>query len=136
MCGVQCVLSVSGYSSALPLCRNRTEYKTSFPKLSELSCKCEGNHTATCGCLTRAFISKAHTNFTSILMEAQSQEEFVRRIQALPKHARDIHEWEGGRCATFTLFAFVRVGNFCYDLMLWGEEMKESTDSSPAKTHL
>ena len=69
-------------------------------------------------------------------MEAQSQEEFVRRIQALPKHARDIHEWEGGRCATFTLFAFARVGNFCYDLMLWGEEMKESTDSSPAKTHL
>ena len=74
------------------------KYKTSFPKLSELSCKCEGNHTATCGCLTRAFISKAHTKFTSILMEAQSQEEFVRRIQALPKHARDIHEWEGGRC--------------------------------------
>ena len=34
----------------------------------------------------------------SILMEAQSQEEFVRRVKALPYHARDIHEWEGGRC--------------------------------------
>ena len=31
-------------------------------------------------------------------MEAQSQEEFVKRLQALPKHARDEHEWEGGRC--------------------------------------
>ena len=31
-------------------------------------------------------------------MECESQEEFVRRITALPKHARDEHEWEGGRC--------------------------------------
>ena len=42
-----------------------------------------------CGCLTAAFISKVHTNFTSILMEAQSQEEFVKNQEALPKHARD-----------------------------------------------
>ena len=31
-------------------------------------------------------------------MEAQSQEEFVKRLEALPKHTRDIHEWEGGKC--------------------------------------
>ena len=31
-------------------------------------------------------------------MESQSQEEFVKRLEALPKHARDIHEWKGGRC--------------------------------------
>ena len=31
-------------------------------------------------------------------MEAHSQEEFVRHVKALPYHARDIHEWEGGRC--------------------------------------
>ena len=30
-------------------------------------------------------------------MEAQSQEEFMRRREALPKHARYIHEWEGGK---------------------------------------
>ena len=53
---------------------------------------------AACGCLTDAFISKAHTDFTSILMEVKSQEEFVRRLTALPKHARDVHEWEGGKC--------------------------------------
>ena len=34
----------------------------------------------------------------SILMECQSQEEFTRRISALPNHARDEHEWDGGRC--------------------------------------
>ena len=57
-----------------------------------LSYKCEGNHSAACGCLTDAFISKAHTNFTSILMEVKSQE-FVRRLTGLPKHVRDVHEW-------------------------------------------
>ena len=31
-------------------------------------------------------------------MEAQSQEEFVKRLETLPKHVRDVHEWEGGRC--------------------------------------
>ena len=74
------------------------KYKVTFPALGDLSCKCTGYHSSQCGCLTVAFISKAHTNFTSILMEAQSQEEFVRRLEALPKHARDVHEWEGGRC--------------------------------------
>ena len=74
-------------------------YGQTYPALGELTCKCSnGNHSDTCGCLTAAFISKAHTNFTSILMEAQSQEEFAKRLEALPKHACNIHEWEGGRC--------------------------------------
>ena len=71
------------------------KYKERFSALMELTCKCKGNHSATCGCLTVAFIAKAHTNFTSIIMEAHSQEEFVRRLE---EHARDVHEWEGGRC--------------------------------------
>ena len=62
------------------------KYKDTFPALGKLHCKCEGgNHSPTCGCLNPPFISKAHTNF-------------VKRLEALPKHARDIHEWEGGRC--------------------------------------
>ena len=65
--------------------------EATFPALGDLSCKCTGYHSSQCGCLTVAFISKAHTN----LMEAQSQE---GRLEALPKHARDVHEWEGGRC--------------------------------------
>ena len=73
-------------------------YEKTYPAVSTLTCKCKGNHSATCGCMTAAFIAKAHTNFSSILMEAKSQEEFVRRLTALPNHARDVHEWEGGQC--------------------------------------
>ena len=46
----------------------------------------------------RGLARKAHTAFSSILMECQSQEEFTRRISALPNHARDEHKWDGGRC--------------------------------------
>ena len=51
-------------------------------------CKCVGYHRSGCGCLSDTFISKAHTNFTSI---AQPQDEFVRRVKALPRHAVDDH---------------------------------------------
>ena len=44
--------------------------------------------------------SKAHTAFSSILMECQAQEEC---ISALPNHARDEHEWDGGRCDFHTV---------------------------------
>ena len=74
------------------------KYKNSYPTLGELTCKCKGNHSDACGCLTPAFITKAHKKFSSILMEAQSPEEFVNRLEALPKHERDEHVWEGGRC--------------------------------------
>ena len=77
-------------------------YKSSYPELGKLTFKCmrvsKVNHSASCGCLTASFISRTHTNFTSILMAAQSKEEFVKRLEALPKHARGVHEWEGGRC--------------------------------------
>ena len=78
-------------------------YESSYPELGKLTCKCicvwvKATTVASCGCLTVSFISRAHTNFTSILMAAQSKEEFVKRLEALPKHARDVHEWEGGRC--------------------------------------
>ena len=46
-------------------------------------------------CVRGERCSKAHTAFSSILMECQAQEEC---ISALPNHARDEHEWDGGRC--------------------------------------
>ena len=49
------------------------------------------------GALLQPLFQSAH-KFHLVLMEAQSQEEFVKRLEALPKHARDVHEWEGGRC--------------------------------------
>ena len=45
------------------------------------------------GFLTASFISRTHTNFTSILMAAQSKEEFVKQLEAVPKHACYVHEW-------------------------------------------
>ena len=69
------------------------KYKDDFPFICEeeyQQCKCVVYHSSGCGCLSDTFISKAHTNFTSILIEAQSQEEFVRRVKALPRHAVDV----------------------------------------------
>ena len=43
------------------------------------------------GGLSNTFIAKAHTNFTSILIEAQSQKEYVKRVKVLPRHAVDNH---------------------------------------------
>ena len=76
----------------LPL-KHVDKYKDDFPVICKeeyQSCKCV-YHSSGCGCLSDTFISKAHTNFTSILIEAQSQDEFVRRVKALPRHAVDDH---------------------------------------------
>ena len=73
-------------------------YENLFPEVHTVTCHCPVNHKAGCGCLSKSFIGKAHTDFTSILMECQSQEEFARRLTALPKYARDEHECDGGRC--------------------------------------
>ena len=39
-----------------------------------------------------------HTNFTSILVECQSPEEFVKRLKGLLHHVQARHEWKGGKC--------------------------------------
>ena len=71
-------------------------YEKQYPEVLTLTCHCRGKHKAGCGCLSVGFIGKAHTDFSSI--RCQSQEEFTRRISALPNHAHDEHEWDGGRC--------------------------------------
>ena len=73
-------------------------YEKQYREVRTLTCHCRGKHKAGCECLSVGFIGKAHTDFSSILMECQSQQEFTRRINALPNHARDEHEWDGGRC--------------------------------------
>ena len=44
-------------------------------------------------CITAVDVADTfiYTNFTSILIEARSQEEFVKRVKALPRHAVDDH---------------------------------------------
>ena len=75
-----------------------SKYKKQFPEVSSVRCHCSRNHRSGCGCLSLAFIAKAHTDLTSILMACDTQDEFSRKLVALPKHARDEHEWKGGRC--------------------------------------
>ena len=53
-------------------------------------CKCK-KHSSGCGCLSDAFIAKAHTNFTSILIAAQSREKYAKCMKALASHAVDDH---------------------------------------------
>ena len=55
-----------------------------------------GYHRIGCGCL---FISKAHTNFTSILIEAQSQDEGALLRHAVDDHSQcDYHVCSCGAC--------------------------------------
>ena len=82
-----------------------SKYEDRFPALKDLSCKCKGNHSASCGCLTAAFIGKAHTNFTSILMESQSQGEFVRRVLNMHR----ISMSGRGESVIFTLCVYAHV---------------------------
>ena len=42
--------------------------------------------------MSDAFIEKARNNFSFVLSESQSAEEFATRLRTLPRHARDQHE--------------------------------------------
>ena len=71
------------------------KYKDTFPNVCneeyrKCMCKCK-KHSSGCGCLSDTFIAKLPTNFTSILIEAQSQKEYVKCVKALPRHAMDDH---------------------------------------------
>ena len=48
--------------------------------------------------MSDAFIEKARNNFSFVLSESQSAEEFATRLRTLPRHARDQHEWDGSQC--------------------------------------
>ena len=60
-------------------------------------CHCS-RHKPGCGCLSDNFIERARNNFSLILSRTESAKEFAARIKALARHARDEHEWDGGRC--------------------------------------
>ena len=41
-----------------------------------------------------AFIKRVRNNFSYILTDSKSAEEFAKRLRVLPRHVRDEHEWE------------------------------------------
>ncbi len=72
------------------------KHKEIFPDVLTARCTCENRkHRQGCGCMTDSFCQRARNNFSNILSESQSPEEFSERLQALVK---DEHEWDGGKC--------------------------------------
>ena len=55
-------------------------------------------HRSGCGCLSDNFIERARNNFSFILSQSQSAEEFATKMKALARHAHDEHEWDHGKC--------------------------------------
>ena len=76
----------------------KNKYKDKFPLSVSAKCKCKG-HKSGCGCLSDAFIKKAHLNHFCILQQCKDADEYAKRICDLAQyHCRNIHSWEGGSC--------------------------------------
>ena len=70
------------------------KHKDRFPLISGVRCHCLNRHKPGCGCITDAFITRARNNFSYILTDSKSAEEFAKRLRVLPRHVCDEHEWE------------------------------------------
>ena len=71
------------------------KHKDRFPLISSgVRCHCPNRHSQGCGCITDAFIMRARNNFSYILTDSKSAEEFAKRLRVLPRHVRDEHEWK------------------------------------------
>ena len=73
----------------------KNRHKDRFPQVLDVKCKCTKRHSQGCGCLSLAFNEKARNNFSFILTESQSADEFSKRIRMLVRHA---HTWEDEQC--------------------------------------
>ena len=77
----------------------KSAHSKMFPQVNDVVCHCSSSrHSVGCGCLSDAFIERARNNFSFILSDSQSSEEFATRLRSLPRHARDQHTWDGGQC--------------------------------------
>ena len=75
-------------------------HKKNFPTVTSVKCHCQKRHSKNCGCLSKAVLRGARTNFFYCLLQAEKDPEvFASRMHILGKyHARDIHTWDGGQC--------------------------------------
>ena len=81
----------------------RNSHRETFPQVDTVLCHCQKRHKLGCGCLSQAFIEKARNNFSLLLSSSESSQKFAEGLKALPKHSRDQHEWEGGKCSFHAL---------------------------------
>ena len=72
-------------------------YEEEFPSVGDVVCHCS-RHKPGCGCISNLFIETARNNFSLILSQSESAEQFMTKMRALARHARDEHEWDDGRC--------------------------------------
>ena len=98
------------------------KYDKKFPSVGDVVCHCS-RHKPGCGCLSDKCIERARNNFSLVLSDSSSPEEFAGRIRGLARHARDEHEWEGGRCEFHNLR--VCTCKCCDDLQNLKSEGKE-----------
>ena len=73
------------------------KHQEKFPSVGDVVCHCL-RHKPGCGCMSNQFIERSRNNFSLILSHSESAEEFATKMRTLARHARDEHEWDGGRC--------------------------------------
>ena len=78
--------------------RFKKKHHERFPQVDSVVCHCEKRHKPGCGCLSEVFIEKARNKFSLILSNSESAHEFAEALKALPRHACDKHERDGGKC--------------------------------------
>ena len=66
----------------------KKKYRDQFSAVDHVVCHCK-RHASGCGCLSSAFMVKARNNFSFILSDCNTAEEFVQRLADLARHARD-----------------------------------------------
>ncbi|CAH1242438.1 Hypp6702 [Branchiostoma lanceolatum] len=71
-----------------------------YKELEKLKCHCEPRHKGNCGCLSPKTVKQMKINhFAALVQSGNEHTLYARRMQDLGKyHARNIHQWEGGKC--------------------------------------
>ena len=79
---------------------NQDKYKKKFPGVTTVKCHCPKRHHKKCGCISKAFLRAARTNFFYCLLQAGTDPKaFESSLNVLGTyHACDIHSWEDGKC--------------------------------------
>ena len=73
------------------------KYGKVYPAIATVKCHCMKNGN---GCFTNGFIKKARLNFSAIVNSVGcDQQAFADRLRSLAKyHAKNVHEWDEGKC--------------------------------------
>ena len=73
------------------------KYEKTHPAVATVKCHCVKNGF---GCFTNGFIKKARLNFSAIVNSVDCDRQiFEERLRSLSKyHAKNVHEWENGKC--------------------------------------